>query len=71
MLTYIVVVVFACSLAVAQQPSVLMSDGVIHNSGTVKIYGDAKISQDTIKGVVEYLRNNADTQIVPIPPMRK
>ncbi|MBK6290566.1 MAG: hypothetical protein IPP80_11340 [Ignavibacteria bacterium] len=64
MLTYIVVVVFACSLAVAQQPSVLMSDGVIHNSGTVKIYGDAKISQDTIKGVVEYLRNNADTQIV-------
>ena len=63
-LAHIAVLVYLSSVAVAQQPSVLISDGVIHNSGTVKIYGDARISQDTIKSVVEYLRDHTDTQIV-------
>lgn len=42
----------------------LNSDGVITNSGTIKIYGDARIAQDTIKSVVEYLRDHGDSQIV-------
>ncbi|MBC8125405.1 MAG: hypothetical protein H7X70_06690 [Candidatus Kapabacteria bacterium] len=48
----------------AQQPSVFISDGVIVNSGVIKIYGDARIAQDTIKSVVEYLRDHADSQLV-------
>lgn len=52
------------TLVVAQLPSLLNSSGVIHNSGTVKIYGDARITQDTINGRVEYLRDNADSQLV-------
>lgn len=61
---HIAIFVFMSGLALAQLPSALISDGVIHNSGTVKIYGDARIAQDTIKSIVEYLRDNADTQIV-------
>ncbi len=56
-----------CLMAVvsaAQIPSNLTSDGVIYNSGTVRIYGDAKIAQDTITGVVEYTRNHRDSQLV-------
>ncbi len=48
----------------AQQPSVLQSDGVIYNYGTIKILGDAAIAQDTILGIVSYERNNADSQMV-------
>jgi len=53
-----------CLVGAAQTPSVLTSDGVIYNSGTVKIYGDARIAQDTIRNIVEYLRDYADSQVV-------
>jgi len=49
----------------AQQPSVLNSQGVIYNTGVIKIFGDASLPQDTILGRVEYLRNRPlDTQMV-------
>lgn len=64
-LILLLLAVAATTLVFAQQPSVLNSQGVIHNTGVVKIYGDAALSQDTILGRVEYLRNHlADTQIV-------
>ncbi|MBS1561307.1 MAG: hypothetical protein JSS89_06855 [Bacteroidetes bacterium] len=46
-------------------PSTLNSKGKIYNTGTVRIVGDAIISQDTIKGRVEYTRNGSnDSQLV-------
>jgi len=51
--------------AVSQLPSILNSDGVIYNTGTVKIVGDAQLAQDSIGGVVRYERDNVlDTQKV-------
>lgn len=51
--------------AYAQQPSLLTSQGKIHNVGTIKVYGDAALKQDSIGGMVQYLRNHAaDTQLV-------
>lgn len=62
----LLVLVLCCMCtALAQQPSVLTSQGFIHNTGVVKIYGDASLSQDTILARVEYLRNRAtDTQMI-------
>lgn len=61
----LIAILFLCSMIVrAQLPYRLSSDGVIYNSGTVKIYGDARIAQDTIWSTVEYLRDRADSQIV-------
>jgi hypothetical protein len=49
----------------AQQPSILRSEGNIKNTGTIKIRGDASFTQDSIGGVVRYERNYAiDTQLV-------
>ena len=49
----------------AQQPSTLYSEGVIKNTGTIKIRGDASFTQDTIGGIVRYERNySTDTQLV-------
>lgn len=55
----IVAGLFAAGLAVAQtQKSELQSQGVIHNVGTVVIRGNATMTQDSIGGRVEYVRNN-------------
>lgn len=49
----------------AQQPSILFSEGVIQNTGTIKIRGDASLTQDSIGGIVRYERNHViDTQLV-------
>lgn len=49
----------------AQQASTLYSEGVIKNTGTLKIRGDAFMTQDSIGGVVRYERNHGvDTQLV-------
>lgn len=49
----------------AQQPAFLFSEGVIKNTGTIKIRGDASLTQDSIGGVVRYERNySIDTQLV-------
>jgi hypothetical protein len=63
---FVIVMFGMASLAstVTAQPSLLQSDGKIHNYGTIKILGDAAISQDTIGGVVSYERDNADSQLV-------
>ena len=62
--TIIVSALLYCNMGYvfAQQPSLLNSQGVIHNTGVVKIYGDAALSQDTILGRVEYLRNRGADQ---------
>lgn len=49
---------------VAGQSGALTSDGVIHNEGTIRIHGNARIAQDTIRAVVEYVRDRADSQTV-------
>lgn len=62
----LVALIFCAPMVVlAQLPSTLNSDGVIYNTGTVKIVGDARLAQDTIGGVVRYERDNVlDTQTV-------
>jgi len=65
LLTTVAIALCTALGANAQQPSVLTSTGVIHNTGVVKILGDASLTQDTILGRVEYLRNRlTDTQMV-------
>lgn len=46
------------------QKTTLRSDGMIHNSGTIRIRSDAAIVQDTIGGTVRYERDEVDSQQV-------
>jgi hypothetical protein len=50
---------------IAQTSSILSSEGVIYNTGTVVVRGDAVLAQPSIGGRVEYTRNiPADSQLV-------
>ncbi len=61
----IVLLVLSVQRSFSQQPSVLTSEGVIHNTGTIKIRGDASFTQDSIGGTVRYERDHvADSQLV-------
>lgn len=60
----VIAVVCMTTAVSAQIPSILNSQGVIHNSGTLEIVGDAVIRQDTIGGRVEYTRIGSDSQLV-------
>jgi hypothetical protein len=65
-------VIFLLSLLLAvvvssaqPNPSTLQSSGMIYNAGTLRIRGDADLTQDTILGRVQYIRDNGtDTQRV-------
>lgn len=46
------------------QASLMRSDGMIYNTGTIRVRGDAVIAQDTMGGTFRYERNNADSQLV-------
>lgn len=46
------------------QKTLLQSDGMIHNSGTIRIRSDASIIQDTVGGTVRYERDAQDSQQV-------
>lgn len=51
---------------IAVQAQILDSKGTISNKGVIKVKGNAFISQDTIGGRVEYLKNiNSQIQIIP------
>lgn len=50
---------------IAQTSSILSSEGVIYNTGTVVVRGDAVLAQPSIGGRVEYTRNiPTDSQLV-------
>lgn len=53
-----------CAAGFAQPVEHLQSNGDITNEGVITIYGNARISQPTIGGQVEYRRDRADSQWV-------